>query len=84
MAHYDGEGNLTLVDHIVLNGVPPEPAEEWRPGSGTILSTRIALERLLSAARIRRYPSISWWSIMVQKFTKWSTGMRSAVGYRVD
>jgi hypothetical protein len=35
MAHYDGEGNLTLVDHIVINGVPPLPAEEWRPGSGT-------------------------------------------------
>src|SRR5438093_10461121 len=35
MAHYDGEGNLTLVYHIVLNGMPPEPAEEWRPCSGT-------------------------------------------------
>jgi len=33
MAHFDGEGNLTDVDHVVLNGVPP--AEEWRPGSGT-------------------------------------------------
>src|SRR5260370_2370821 len=35
MAHYDGEGNLTLVDHIVINGVPPVHSEEWRPGSGT-------------------------------------------------
>jgi hypothetical protein len=35
MAHYDGTGNLTLVDHVVINGVPPSPAEEWRPGSGT-------------------------------------------------
>jgi len=33
MAHFDGEGNLTDVDHVVLNGVPP--AEEWRPGTGT-------------------------------------------------
>jgi hypothetical protein len=33
MAHFDGEGDLTDVDHVVLNGVPP--AEEWRPGTGT-------------------------------------------------
>jgi hypothetical protein len=33
MQHYDGKGNLTQVDHIVVNGVPP--AEEWTPGSGT-------------------------------------------------
>ena len=33
MAHFDGEGGLTEVDHVVLNGVPPE--EEWRPSSGT-------------------------------------------------
>jgi hypothetical protein len=32
-ADFDGEGNLTDVDHVVLNGVPP--AQEWRPGSGT-------------------------------------------------
>jgi hypothetical protein len=31
--HFDGEGNITEVDHVVLNGVPPE--EEWRPTSGT-------------------------------------------------
>jgi hypothetical protein len=33
MFHFDGEGTLTLVDHVVFNGVPPE--QEWRPGSGT-------------------------------------------------
>ena len=33
MAHFDGKGNLTQVDHIVLNGMPP--ALEWTPGSGT-------------------------------------------------
>ncbi len=33
MFRFDGEGTLTLVDHVVLNGVPPE--QEWRPGSGT-------------------------------------------------
>ena len=32
MFHFDGEGTLTLVDHVVLNGVPPD--QEWRPGSG--------------------------------------------------
>lgn len=33
MAHYDGRGNLTQVDHILVNGAEPE--EEWTPGSGT-------------------------------------------------
>ena len=33
MQHYDGKGNLTQVDHVVVNGVPPE--QEWTPGSGT-------------------------------------------------
>jgi len=33
MFHFDGQGTLTLVDHVVLNGVPPD--QEWRPGSGT-------------------------------------------------
>jgi hypothetical protein len=32
-ALYDGNGNFTQVDHIVLDGMPP--AEEWTPGSGT-------------------------------------------------
>jgi len=33
MQKYDGKGNFTQVDHIVVNGAPP--AEEWTPGSGT-------------------------------------------------
>ena len=33
MQHYDGKGNLTQVDHVVVNGMPP--AEEWTAGSGT-------------------------------------------------
>jgi hypothetical protein len=33
LQHYDGKGNLTQVDHVVDNGMPP--AEEWTPGSGT-------------------------------------------------
>jgi hypothetical protein len=33
LQHYDGKGNITQVDHVVTNGVPP--AEEWTPGSGT-------------------------------------------------
>jgi hypothetical protein len=33
MQHYDGKGNLTQVDHVVTNGVPPP--QEWTPGSGT-------------------------------------------------
>lgn len=33
MTHFDGKGNLTQVDHVVFNGVPP--AIFWTPGSGT-------------------------------------------------
>lgn len=35
LTHFHGNGNLTAVDHVVLNGVPPEPEDEWRPISGT-------------------------------------------------
>jgi hypothetical protein len=33
LAHYDGRGNKTQLDHVVVNG--QEPQEEWTPGSGT-------------------------------------------------
>ena len=33
MTHFDGEGNLSQVEHFVFNGVPP--AIEWSPSSGT-------------------------------------------------
>jgi hypothetical protein len=33
MQDFDGEGNFSQVDHVVVNFVPP--AIQWRPGSGT-------------------------------------------------
>ncbi|HEY2820353.1 MAG TPA: hypothetical protein VGJ06_04850 [Candidatus Acidoferrum sp.] len=33
LSHYDGKGNRTQVDHVVVNG--EEPSMEWTPGSGT-------------------------------------------------
>jgi hypothetical protein len=33
MTHFDGAGNLSQVDHIIINGVPP--ALDWTPGTGT-------------------------------------------------
>ena len=33
MGHYDGKGNKTQLDHVVVNG--QEPQEEWISGSGT-------------------------------------------------
>ena len=30
---YDGDGHLTQVDHVVIDGAPP--SEAWRPGTGT-------------------------------------------------
>src|SRR5438445_7823908 len=31
MQQYDGKGNITQVDHVVVNGVPS--TEEWAPGT---------------------------------------------------
>lgn len=33
MTHYDGKGNFTQVDHIIVDGIPP--TIEWTPGTGT-------------------------------------------------
>ena len=33
MTHFDGEGNLSQLDHTVVNGTPPPI--QWTPGSGT-------------------------------------------------
>ena len=33
MAHFDGQGNFTQVDHVVVNGNPP--ALDWTPSVGT-------------------------------------------------
>ena len=33
MQHYDGNGNITQVDHIIDGGNPP--SQEWAPGTGT-------------------------------------------------
>jgi hypothetical protein len=35
MTHYDGRGNLTQMDHIVVNFAPA--AEDWTAGSGTYI-----------------------------------------------
>ena len=35
MQHYDGKGNITQVDHVVVDGVPP--AQERTPGNGTYI-----------------------------------------------
>jgi len=33
MQHYDGKGNITQVDHVVVDGM--SPPLEWTPGTGT-------------------------------------------------
>ena len=33
MAHFDGDGNMAGVSHVVLNGAPP--VEEWKPDTAT-------------------------------------------------
>jgi hypothetical protein len=37
MQHYDGKGNITQVDHLVVYGTPPP--QEWTPGTGTYTVT---------------------------------------------
>ena len=33
LQHYDGNGHITQVDHVVIDGVAP--SDPWRPGTGT-------------------------------------------------
>jgi hypothetical protein len=33
MQHYDGNGGITQVDHLVVFGMPPQ--QEWTPGTGS-------------------------------------------------
>jgi hypothetical protein len=35
MNHFDGQGNSTSLEHVVVNGVPLNPGTYWTPGSGT-------------------------------------------------
>jgi hypothetical protein len=35
MVHFDNAGSFSSVDHVVLGGEPPAPADEWRPTTGT-------------------------------------------------
>jgi hypothetical protein len=35
LAQFDGIGQISEVDHVVLNGTPPE--EDWRPSTGTYI-----------------------------------------------
>jgi hypothetical protein len=33
LTHFDGQGNMSQVDHVLVNGLPP--AIEWSPANGT-------------------------------------------------
>jgi hypothetical protein len=33
LGSYDGSGNITFSDHVVVDGNPPQ--QDWRPGSGS-------------------------------------------------
>jgi hypothetical protein len=35
MNHFDGRGNLTAVEHVVVNGIPVNPTTPWTPATGT-------------------------------------------------
>ena len=35
MNSFDGRGNFTAVEHVVVNGVPVNPTSPWTPATGT-------------------------------------------------
>ena len=35
LTHFDGAGNLTAVDHVIINGALAGPAVDWRASVGT-------------------------------------------------
>jgi hypothetical protein len=37
MNHFDGHGNITSVEHVVVNGVPVNPTTPWTPATGTYI-----------------------------------------------
>ena len=37
LAQFDGKGQLSGVDYVVHDGVPPPPGDEWRPSTGTYI-----------------------------------------------
>ena len=80
LAHFDGEGNINEVDHVVLNGTPPAAEEEWRASTGTYTinpdCTGSAILTILPGA-----PPLMYHFIVVKngrESSKWSTGMLSA------
>ena len=55
LVHYNGSGQFTGVDHVVLDGNPPD--QEWRHPPEPIRSTRIALDRLQLKSHPETRPS---------------------------
>ena len=85
MEHFDGAGNLTSVDHVVLGGVPP--AEEWRPTTG-IYSVNPDCTGSASLDTGPGNPPLSYHFVVVDKGRQIllvvDGGAIRGVGYRVD
>ena len=85
MAHFDGEGNVTSVDHVVVNGMLP--AEEWRPGNWTYTVNTDCTGRG-SVATGPDTPPINFHFVVVKHGTEFHGVVDGSAitlnGYRVD
>jgi len=76
MQHYDGNGHITQVDHVVIYGMPP--AQEWTPGTGTYtVNPDCTGVGVINYGVNPRSTSISWWSTTASRSTRWSMLMQS-------
>lgn len=85
MQHFDGVGNLTEVDHVVLGGQPP--AEEWRPTTG-IYSVNPNCTGSVSIDVGPGNPPLNYHFVVVDSGRQFllvvDRGAIRGVGYRVD
>lgn len=85
MEHFDGVGNFTSVDHVVVGGQPP--AEEWRPGTG-IYNVNPDCTGSASVDVAQGNPPLNYHFVVVdsgrQILLVVDGGAIRGVGYRVD
>lgn len=85
MEHFDGAGNMSSVDHVVVGGEPP--AEEWRPSTG-IYSVNPDCTGSASVDVSPGNPPLNYHFVVVDKGRQIlivvDGGAIRGVGYRVD
>ena len=85
LAHFHGDGTLAEIDHVVLDGQPPD--EEWRPTTGTYsVSPDCTGSASIEAAP--GFPPLGYHFVVVNQGGKFilvvDGGAINGVGYKVD